>query len=67
LRLPVELRRTVLHLLLRDQHEDLQVHRLVSLQDHELLSQIAVLQERQLLLRSVLLLHDELLQLRFLR
>jgi hypothetical protein len=43
------------------QHEDLQVHWMLSVQNPELLPQIAMLQERLLLPGSLLPLHEQLL------
>lgn len=67
LRLPHQLRRRLLHLLLRGQHKDLQVHGVLSLQGPELLPQIGMLQEHLLLPESLLLLLEQLLYLRSVR
>jgi hypothetical protein len=67
LRLPDQLRRLFLHAVLRHQHQDLQVHGVLSLPGAELLLSVAMLQKRLFVPGSVLQVFVQRLQLRFAR
>jgi hypothetical protein len=66
-RLPDELRRLPLHVLLRLQHEVLHVYRLLPLQSAKLLQEVGMLQQHLLPAEQLVLLHLQLLHVRSLR
>jgi hypothetical protein len=63
-RLPDELRRLPLHVLLRLQHEVLHVYRLLPLQSAKLLQEVGMLQQHLLPAEQLVLLHLQLLHVR---